>query len=186
MVLFDGRNLNHWQANQWKLENSELVAGEGNLTSKAVFGNCQIHLEWLAPAHFEGPWYNQGNNGVLLMGLYEIQIFDSYTQKLYPDGQAASIYGQTPPLVNVTRPPGAWQTYDIVFTAPVFESSKLLRPAFVTLFHNGVLVQLNEMVHGETVHRGIPEYKTRISKGPLAFSGHGCPVSFRNIWVRPL
>ena len=140
----------------------------------------------MAPAGFEGPWYNRGNNGVLLMGLYEIQIFDSYNEKIYPDGQAAAIYGQTPPLVNVSRPPGEWQTFDIVFTAPVFEGGKLAQPARVTMFHNGVLVQNNETIHGEVAHRGVPEYKSQISKGPLVFGGHGCPVRFRNVWVRPL
>ncbi len=186
VVLFDGRNLDQWQTNRWKLESGEIVAGEGNLTSKAAFGNCQIHVEWLAPAKFEGPWYDQGNNGVMLMGLYEIQIFDSFNQKLYPDGQAASIYGQTPPLVNVTRPPGEWQTFDIFFTAPTFADGKLKTPARVTMLHNGVLVHLNEVVHGETGHRIVPEYKQQVSSGPLVFNGHGCPVRFRNIWVRKL
>ena len=186
IVLFDGKDASKWELSDWKVVDGCLESGDKVLTSKESFGSAQIHVEWMAPANFESPWYNQGNNGVLLMGLYEIQIFDSYNQKLYPDGQAASIYGQTPPLVNVTRPPGEWQTYDIVFTAPVFERGKLTQPARVTLFHNGVLVQLNEIIHGETVHRGIPEYKTKMSKGPLAFGGHGCPVRFRNVWVRPL
>ncbi|MEI2727216.1 MAG: DUF1080 domain-containing protein [Verrucomicrobiota bacterium] len=186
IVLFEGKDASHWESSDWKIADGCLISGDKLLQSKESFGSAQIHVEWMAPANFEGPWYNQGNNGVLLMGLYEIQIFDSYTQKLYPDGQAASIYGQTPPLVNVTRPPGEWQTYDIVFTAPVFEAGKLTQPARVTLFHNGVLVQLNEVIHGETGHRILPEYKTKTSKGPLAFGGHGCPVRFRNIWVRPL
>ncbi len=186
VVLFDGKNLDQWQPHKWKLDNGEIVAGEGNLTSKATFGDCQIHVEWLAPANFQGPWYDQGNNGVMLMGLYEIQIFDSYNEKLYPDGQAAAIYGQTPPLVNVTRPPGQWQTYDIFFTAPKFADGQLKEPARVTMLHNGVLVHLNEPIHGETGHRIVPEYKQQVSSGPLAFNGHGCPVRFRNIWVRRL
>ena len=163
-----------------------LVAGEGSLTSKESFGDCQIHLEWLAPPNFPGPWYNQGNNGVLLMGLYEIQIFDSYHERLYPDGQAAAIYGQTPPRVNATRPPGEWQTFDIFFTAPVFEAGRLVKPARVTLLHNGLLVHLNEEIHGQTGHRIVPEYKQQRRQGPLVLGGHGCPVRFRNIWVRPL
>jgi hypothetical protein len=186
IVLFDGKDTSKWEDSDWKLENGCLVSGSKVLKSKESFGNAQIHVEWMAPAGFEGPWYNRGNNGVLLNGLYEIQIFDSYNEKIYPDGQAAAIYGQTPPLVNVTRPPGEWQTYDIVFTAPVFEGGKLAQPALLTLFHNGVLVQLNEVIHGEVVHRAVAEYKTQTSKGPLAFGGHGCPVRFRNIWVRPL
>jgi hypothetical protein len=140
----------------------------------------------MAPAHFEGPWYNKGNNGVMLMGLYEIQIFDSWNEKIYPDGQTAAIYGQTPPLVNASRPPGEWQSYDIVFIAPKFDGDKLVKPARVTVFHNGMLAQHDEEIHGETGHRILPEYKTKKSTGPLMLSGHDCPVRFRNIWVRPI
>ena len=186
VVLFDGKDLSAWQPSEDKVEDGCIVTGHGNLTSKQSFGDCQIHVEWMAPAHFQGPWYNQGNNGVFLMGLYEIQVFDSFNEKIYPDGQAAAIYGQTPPLVNATRPPGQWQTYDIVFKAPVFDGEKLVKPARVTIFHNGLLAQLNEEIHGETGHRIIPEYKQKISRGPLVFGGHDCPVRFRNVWVRPL
>jgi hypothetical protein len=186
IVLFDGKDAGKWEPSDWKLEGGCLVSGNKVLTSKESFANAQIHVEWMAPAGFEGPWYNRGNNGVLLMGLYEIQIFDSYNEKIYPDGQAAAIYGQTPPLVNVSRPPGEWQTFDIVFTAPVFEGGRLKSPARVTVFHNGVLVQNDEPIHGEVAHRAIPGYKTQAPKGPLALGGHGCPVRFRNIWVRPL
>jgi hypothetical protein len=163
-----------------------LVAGDKAFATKESFGDMQLHLEWMAPAGFEGPWYNRGNNGVLLMGLFEIQIFDSYNEKLYPDGQCGAIYGQTPPLVNVTRPPGEWQSFDIIFTAARFEGDKLKAPARVTAFQNGVLVQLNEEIHGETGHRIIPEYKQKTSRGPIALGGHGCPVRFRNIWLRNL
>ncbi len=186
VVLFDGHDLSQWQKSDCKVVDGCIEAGSGSLTSVQDFGNCQIHVEWMAPAHFEGPWYNRGNNGVMLMGLYEIQIFDSYNEKIYPDGQAGAIYGQTPPLVNACRPPGQWQTYDIVFTAPVFDGDKLLQPARVTLFHNGVLALFDEVIHGETGHRIIPEYKRKLSRGPLVFSGHNCPVRFRNVWVRNL
>jgi len=185
IVLFAGKDLTKWQPTDCKLVDG-CIEAVGNLTSKESFGDCQIHLEWLAPADFKGPWYNQGNNGVFLMGLYEIQIFDSWNEKVYPDGQAAAIYGQTPPLVNATRPPGQWQSYDIVFTAPVFAYGKLVKPARVTMFHNGVLVHLNEEIRGETGHRILPEYKKQVSQGPLVLSGHDCPVRFRNIWIRPL
>jgi hypothetical protein len=187
VVLFDGKDLSQWQPSGYKLEDGCLVSGSNSvLKSKQEFGDAQIHVEWMIPAGFKGPIFNRGNNGVLLMGLYEIQIFDSFNEKIYPDGQAAAIYGQTPPLVNVTRPPGEWQTYDIIFTAPVFADGKLAKPARVTLLHNGVLVQLDTEIYGETGHRIIPEYKAQTSKGPLALAGHFCPVRFRNIWVRPL
>ena len=186
IVLFDGTDLTHWQPTQWKVVDGCLESGTGNLISRESFGDCQIHLEWMAPANFEGPWHDRGNNGVLLMGLYEIQIFDSWNEKIYPDGQAAAIYGQTPPLVNACRPPGEWQSYDILFTAPVFASGKLAQPARVTMFHNGVLVHLNDAIHGEVAHRILPEYKHQVGEGPLVFGGHGCPVRFRNMWVRRL
>jgi hypothetical protein len=186
VVLFDGKDLSAWEFADSKIVDGCIVAGDGPLKSKREFGDCQIHVEWMGPAHFDGPWYNRGNNGVLMMGLYEIQIFDSYNEKIYPDGQTASIYGQTPPLVNASRPPGEWQTFDIVFFVPKFDGEKLVRAPRVTIFHNGLLVQHNEEIHGEVAHRQIPEFKKKTDKGPLAFGGHGCPVQFRNIWVRPL
>lgn len=185
VVLFDGKDLSQWQPSDSKLVDG-CIEAEGNLTSKASFGNCQIHLEWMTPVDFKGPMFNHGNNGVFLMDLYEIQIFDSWSEKLYPDGQAAAIYGQTPPLVNACRPPGQWQSFDIAFTAPVFKGEKLAQPARVTMFHNGLLVLLNEEIHGETGHRIQPQYTKQVSQGPLRLGGHKCPVRFRNIWVRPL
>lgn len=186
IVLFSGKDLSLWRSNNWLVVDGCVEAVTGSLSTKEDFGNCQIHLEWMAPANFDGPWYNRGNNGVLLMGLYEIQIFESYHEKIYPDGQAASVYGQTPPLVNACRKPGEWQSYDIIFTAPKFDGEKLIQPARVTLFHNGVLMHLNQEIHGETGHRIVPQYKQKISAGPLSLSGHHCPVRFRNIWLRPL
>lgn len=187
ICLFDGSGIDQWQGGEgWKVEDGTLVSGGGAFRTKREFSDAQIHLEWMGPANFQSSWDNRGNNGVLLMGLYEIQIFDSYNEKLYPDGQCGAIYAQTPPLVNVTRPPGEWQSYDIVFTAPRFDADKLLSPARVTVFQNGVLVQLNEEIRGETNHRVLPVYNKKASKGPLAFGGHGCPVRFRNVWVRPL
>jgi hypothetical protein len=187
LVLFDGKDALKWQPlGDWKVTDGNLVSGNSHLASKDSFGDMQLHIEWMAPAGFEGPWYNRGNNGVLLMGLYEIQIFDSFNEKIYPDGACGAIYGQTPPRVNVTRPPGQWQSYDILFTAPRFEGDKLVTPARITVLQNGVLVQLNEEIHGETGHRVLPAYTQKISKGPLALGGHGCPVQFRSIWLRPL
>ena len=187
VVLFDGKDLSQWEPGEYRIVDGCLEAAGGAMfKTRESFGNCQIHLEWMAPANFKGPWYDQGNNGVMLMGLFEIQVFDSWTEKIYPDGQAAAVYGQTPPLVNATRKPGEWQTYDIAFTAPVFEDGKLSRPARVTLFHNGVLAQLEQEIYGETGHRILPAYKHAASKGPLGLAGHNCPVRFRNIWVRRL
>ena len=186
IVLFGGANLSRWQSNAWLVVAGELVAGSGNLMTKENFGSCQLHVEWLAPTNFTGHLFDRGNNGVMLMGLFEIQIFDSYNEKLYADGQTAAIYGQTPPLVNVCRPPGEWQSFDIVFTAPVFAEGKLASPARVTVLHNGVLVQNNEVIHGETGHRIVPEYKTKATSGPLLLAAHNCPVRFRNVWIRPL
>jgi hypothetical protein len=186
IVLFDGKDLGRWQAPLWKIVDGCIESGDGAFTTKDSFGSFQLHVEWMAPKDFEGPWYNRGNNGVMLHGLYEIQIFDSFNEKLYPDGQAAAIYGQTPPLVNVTRPPGEWQTYDIVFTAPGFDGDTLKEPARVTLFHNGVLVHLNAQVYGATGHKILPAYKSKVTRGPITLGGHGCPVRFRNLWLRPL
>ena len=187
IVLFDGKDLSQWQSNNWNLVDGCIESvGTSNLVTKANFKNCQIHIEWLDPANFEGPWYNRGNNGVMLMGLYEIQVFDSYNVKLYPDGQTAAVYGQTPPLVNACRPPGQWQTYDIIFSVPIFDGEKLVQPARVTLFHNGLLAQLNKEIYGETGHRILPVYSHKVSEGPLALAAHNCPVRFRNIWIRPL
>lgn len=189
IVLFDGKDLSKWQNAQTEcrlVDGCIEAVGEGNLTTKDSFGDCQIHLEWMAPANFQGPWYNQGNNGVMLMGRFEIQVFDSWNVKIYPDGEAAAIYGQTPPLVNVCRKPGEWQTYDIVFTAPVFDGARLLKPARVTMLFNGVLVHLNQEIYGDTGHRILPEYKEKTGTGPLALGNHDCPVRFRNIWLRKL
>lgn len=186
IVLFGGQDLSQWGASQWKVENGEIVAGAGSLASKEKFGDLQLHLEWMAPAGWEGPWYNRGNNGVVLMGLYEIQIFDSYNEKLYPDGQAAAIYAQTPPLVNACRKPGQWQSFDIVFIAPKYEGDKLLSPPRLTMHHNGMLVHLDQEIFGETGHKVVPGRSRKISAGPLLLAGHDCPVRFRNIWLRKL
>ena len=187
IVLFDGEDLSKWDPSDWKLVDGKLEAvGSSNLRTKDEFGSFQLHLEWKAPAPPSGPWHDKGNNGVYLMGLYEIQIFDSYTEKLYPDGQAAAIYAQTPPLVNACRPPGEWQSYDMVFTAPKWDGDTLVAPPRLTMFHNGVLVHLNEEIRGETGHKVLPRVRRKIERGPLMLSAHNSPVQFRNIWLRPL
>jgi hypothetical protein len=187
LVLLDGRDLSQWTDSTWVLRDGLLIAeGQTSPRTRREFGSFQLHLEWRGPANFDGPWHDRGNNGVLLHGLYEIQIFDSFNEPLYPDGQCAAIYGQTPPLVNVTRPPGQWQSYDIVFLAPKFAGAKLREPPRVTVLHNGVLVQHNEVIHGAIGHRVLPDNSRARPQGPILLGGHGCPVAFRNIWIRPL
>jgi len=187
IVLFDGTDLSQWQTSDWKIENSELIAVSGNLATKEPFGDCQLHIEWMAPDPPQGGIWDCGNNGIMLMGLFEIQIYDSYTEKIYPDGQAASVYGQTPPMVNACRKPGQWQTFDIIFFAPVFKNGKLEKPAYVTVLHNGVLVHHNQKIYGPTGHRILPNYDKPISERlPLGLSAHNNPVRFQNIWLRPL
>jgi hypothetical protein len=187
VVLFDGTDLSKWQPSDWKIEDGDLVVVSGSLTTKESFGDCQLHVEWQAPNPPVGEDWDHGNNGVTLMGLFEIQVFDTYTTPLYPDGQAASVYGQTPPMVNACREPGRWQTYDIIFFAPVFDGDKLVKPAYVTVLHNGILVHHNQQIYGPTGHRIMPKYDRPIpSKLPLVLAGHNNPVRFRNIWIRPL
>lgn len=187
IVLFDGKDLSQWNPLPWTIEDGCLVASKGTLTTKEEFGDCQIHLEWLVPDSPTKEWGNRGNNGVNLLRMFEIQIYDSYTTQIYPDGQAASIYSQTPPLVNATRKPGEWQTYDITLTVPVYEGDKMVAPPRLTMFHNGLLVHLNQEVYGTSPHAGLSQMPTdKRAKGPIGLMGHTCPVRFRNIWVRPL
>jgi hypothetical protein len=187
LVLFGGSDLSQWQPTKWKVEDGCLVATEGPLDTKEEFGSCQLHLEWQAPVERADHMMNRGNNGVMLLGAIEVQIFESHGTKIYPDGQAAAIYAQTPPLVNACRKPGEWQTYDIVFLAPKFDDAgKLLEPARLTMFHNGLLVHHNQEIYGNSPHAQLASYKPVKAKAPLCFGAHHCPVRFRNIWIRPL
>lgn len=187
IVLFDGRGLDAWHSSQWFVEHGKLIATDGPLVSKEEFSDCQLHLEWMAPVEPSENIMNRGNNGVFLMNKIEVQIFDSYSVKLYPDGQAAAIYGQTPPLVNACRKPGQWQTYDIVFRAPRYKEGQLVEPARLTMLHNGILVHHYQEVYGLTPHARLGPYPgTPLERGPLALGAHRCPVCFRNIWVRRL
>lgn len=187
IVLFDGKDLSKWKPNQWKLEDGELIATTGRFETADDFGSYQLHLEWKAPNPSVGDnIMDRGNNGVLLLGNFEIQIFDPAT-KIYADGQAAAVYGQTPPLVNASLPAGRWEVYDILFTAPKFEGDKLTEPARVTLLYNGVLVQYNQQIYGPTGHATLPRpYQPGRSRAPLALGAHNNPVRFRSIWIRPL
>jgi hypothetical protein len=193
IVLFDGRGLDAWQSEKggsagWKVENgyAEVVGGSGDIVTKQKFGDCQLHVEFREPAPPTGKSQERGNSGVFLAGLYEIQILDSYDNLTYADGQAGAVYGQSPPLVNASRPPGEWQTYDIVYTSPRFANGKLARPGYVTVFHNGVLVQNHTQLLGATVHHALPKSVVHDVEMPLKLQDHGMPVRFRNIWIRPL
>lgn len=186
IVLFGGKDTSAFQPNQWKIVDGELVAGRGNLLTKQPFGDCQIHVEWRAPAPPRGGAGNMGNSGLYIMGKYELQIYDSFSSKIYPDGSAASIYGQTAPLVNASRKPGEWQSFEVIFKAPVFADGKLKSPARLTAFHNGVLVQYDTEILGATQHKRAPGYRAHGAKLPLLIQGHGSPVRFRNIWIREL
>lgn len=193
LVLFDGSSLSSWQAvgkpdqpAAWELrEGAMVVNGSGSIETRMPFGDMQLHLEWRTPAKIEGESQARGNSGVFLMGRYEVQILDSHANETYPDGQAAALYGQLPPLVNASRAPGEWQTYDIVFSAPRFERGELAQPARVTVFHNGVLVQYDRTFIGSTAHRAVGRYVEHAPHAPIQLQDHGAAVEFRNIWVRP-
>lgn len=193
IVLFDGTNAMAWEsvtegAAKWQVANNELtvLAGTGDIKTKQSFCDIQLHLEWKTPTDVTGMEGQQRNNsGIFLQQRYEVQILDSYQNKTYPNGQAASIYKQTIPLVNAMRPAGQWQTYDIIYKAPVFKQQKLESPAYITVLHNGVLVQNHVKVLGTTEWIGAPQYKAH-GCAPLQLQDHGNAVSFRNIWVREL
>ncbi len=186
IVLFGGKDLSKWNdADKWIVKKGYAVAKGNDIKTKQAFGNCQLHVEWATPKKVEGSGQGRGNSGIFLMGLYEVQILDSYGNKTYYDGQAAAIYKQHPPLVNACRKPGQWQTYDIVFEAPRFdEKGKLTRPAYITVFQNGVLVQNHFQIQGQTAWDVGPKYTAHAAKLPLGLQYHGNPVRFRNIWIR--
>jgi hypothetical protein len=192
-VLIGGRDdLSAWQMPDgsratWAMTNGIVSTGKGYLRTKAEFTDFQLHVEFATPSEVKGDSQGRGNSGVFLLGKFEIQVLDSYKNPTYPDGQAAAMYGQHPPLVNASRPPGAWQTYDIVFTAPRFTPAGTLdKPAVVTVIHNGVVVHNATPFWGPTTHRKIDPYTPDTAKGPLSLQDHGNPVRYRNVWIRPL
>ncbi len=192
IVLFDGTDLSNWEKTNgkpagWKVENGymEVVKGAGAIRTKQGFGDVQLHVEWAAPNSGDGQ--NSGNSGVFLMNIYEVQVLNSHGNTTYPDGQAVAVYGQYPPLVNASRPPDHWQSYDIIFRRPRFAADgALLRPARVTVLHNGVLVQDNVVLTGPTSHKKRPPYEAHPDKVSLMLQDHGEPVRYRNIWAREL
>ena len=195
VVLFDGSDLSAWEGSeggpaQWNVEDGyfEVAPGTGALSTKQGFGDVQLHVEWQAPTPATGEGQNRGNSGIFFMdGRYEVQVLDVYENQTYSDGQAAAVYGQYPPMVNASRPPGQWQMYDIIFHRPRFDPrGAVVEPAYVTVFHNGVLVQDHVALTGPTGHHVRPLYEAHEDELPITLQDHSNPVRFRNIWLREL
>jgi hypothetical protein len=194
IVLFDGQDASQWVGRDggpvgWQIEDEALAVAPrtGSIQSVAQFGDIHLHIEWAAPAEVKGESQGRGNSGVFLMGLYEIQVLDSYDNPTYADGHTAAIYGQYPPLVNAARGPGQWQTYDIFFVAPRFDGQSLVSPAYVTVIHNGILIHNHQPLLGPTGHKTLSSYaEPHDPAGPIMLQDHGDLVRFRNIWVRPI
>lgn len=170
----------------WAVEGGIAQTGKGTIETRASFADVQLHVEFATPAQVRGEGQGRGNSGVYLAGLFEIQVLDSYNNPTYPDGQAAAMYGQFPPLVNASRPPGEWQAYDITFTAPRYDGDTLQSPAVVTVLHNGVLVHNARPFWGPTAHRIVGTYVPASVRGPIRLQDHSNPVRYRNIWLREL
>jgi hypothetical protein len=197
MVLFDGNDLSKWvqrdaqgaaRAPKWIVRDGyvEVAARTGALETRDSFGDVQLHIEWAAPQAITANSQGRGNSGVLLMGMYEVQILDSFDNRTYADGQAGALYGHWPPLVNAARPPGEWQVFDIVFEAPRFDGDTVVKPAHTTVIWNGVVIHHRRELAGPTVYRNVARYKPHAGELPLRLQDHGNPVRFRNIWVRRL
>ena len=196
VILFDGKSTSNWLHKngtevKWTVADNAMTVKpqSGDIQSKQKFGDCQLHIEWRIAQNVSGDGQNRGNSGIFLMGRYEVQVLDNYNNinKTYVNGQAGSIYKQHPPLVNACKAPGEWQTYDIIFTAPRFsEKGNVIEPARITVIQNGILVQNNSTIWGNTVYIGSPFYEKHEGKEPIAIQDHGNATSFRNIWVREL
>lgn len=192
IVLFDGKDFSKWAGEkgdvQWKIEDGYMeTTHTGRIHTKDEFGDFQLHIEWATPSKVEGKGQGRGNNGVNIYGRYEIQVLDSYNNETYADGGAGALYGQTPPLVNPSRPPGEWQTYDVIWEGPRWDDSgKLTRKASATVIYNGVAIHNKQELWGDTRYRGVGNYDKVQTKGPIELYEHGNPVRFRNIWIRPL
>jgi hypothetical protein len=192
IILFDGKDLSQWhdpkgEAAPWKIEDGVMVSAQSDIVSAREFGDMQLHVEFCEPTPPSGTGQGCGNSGVFLMGKYEIQVLDCYTNKTYADGSTGGLYGQHPPLANACRPAGQWETYDIAFTVPHFgPDGAVITPAYVTVFLNGVLVQCHQAFRGPTNWRTVGKYAPHGPTGPIELQYHNNPVRFRNIWVRPL
>jgi hypothetical protein len=195
IVLFDGKDLSKWKGTngeaKWDVKDGVFTVkkGTGDIETKQTFEDFQLHIEWRVPADISGTSQGRGNSGVFMQGIYELQVLDNYNNRTYANGQAGSIYKQKPPLVNAMRKPGEWNVYDVIFTAPRFkEDGSVFSPARITVLHNGVLIQNNYDLKGDTPYIGLPKY-TAHGKGPIKLQDHGDPskpLSFRNIWIREL
>jgi hypothetical protein len=192
IVLFDGTGLSHWQSKaggeaRWEVKDGVATVNKtGDIITKEPFGDCQLHIEWATPAEVKGDGQGRGNSGVIFQERYELQVLDSYQNKTYYNGQAGAVYSQHPPLVNASRKPGEWQSYDVVFHAPRFDDGgKLLQPGTITVLHNGVLVQDHAEIEGITA-RQPAKYDPHPVKQPLELQDHGNPIRYRNIWIREL
>ena len=201
IALFDGSDLDSWvhktgEDAKWSVQDGYFTVkpGSGDILTKQFFGSCQLHVEWRSPSIIQSEGQGRGNSGVYFMENtklgdtgYEVQVLDSYNNRTYSNGQAASVYKQHIPLVNASKKPGEWQNYDIIFNAPVFsDDGQLIKHAYLTVFHNGVLVQNNVQIQGYVKFIGYPEYKAHPSKLPIKLQDHGNLVSYRNIWIREL
>jgi hypothetical protein len=199
IVLFEGKSLSQWNGigrggaigePLWKVENGyvEMVPGSGGLVTKEKFGDIQLHIEWVTPTGADPSRVGQmrGNSGIILMGHYEVQILSSFDNPTYPDGAAGAIYGLYPPMVNPCRPEGEWNSYDIVFESPQFQGEKVVKPAYLTLIFNGVLVHHRVELLGTTSVEPIAKYQPHASEEPFSLQAHAGPVRYRNVWVRKL
>ena len=193
IVLFDGKNTGEWTHEdgspvKWKVTDSAMTvaAGTGSIFTKRTFGDCQLHIEWRTPAEVKGKSQGRGNSGIFLQNRYEVQVLDNYNNRTYSNGQAGSIYKQSMPLVNACRPPGEWQTYDIIFTAPRFNADgEKTSSGHITVLQNGILVQNHTRILGTTEYIGLPKNEAH-GKAPIQLQDHHNPVSYRNIWIREL
>ena len=192
IVLFDGKSLENWQTKEgqpapWRLENEMMIADKADIISKQQFGDVQLHLEFMTPPPGQAKGQGRSNSGVFLMDRYEIQVLDCFENKTYADGTIGALYGQHPPLVNACLPPGQWQTYDILFTAPRFNADgSVASPAYATVLLNGIVVQNHTAFRGPTAWRTVTRYTPHDTTGPIGLQHHDNHVRFRNIWVRPL
>ena len=186
IILFDGKDLSAFEGgDKWEVKDGYAVVRGGGVTTKQAFGDCQLHVEYASPEEVKGNGQGRGNSGIYLMGRYEVQILDSYDNPTYFDGQCASVYKQQPPTVNACKKPGEWQTMDIIFTAPRFgDAGQVVKPAAVTVLHNGVVVHNHFELHGSTSYVEPAKYSKHAEKLPIHIQDHGNPVRYRNLWIR--